>query len=90
LRPGSDGAFAILIAHYLCRAKLIDEEYTNSHIEGWHAFYTYLMDLDINELFRATGTDETVVREVAEELAAYQPAAIWLGFGLQRHTNGGQ
>lgn len=90
LRPGSDGAFAILIAHYLCRAKLIDEEYTNSHIEGWHAFYTYLMDLDINELFRATGTDETVVREVAEELAAYQPAAIWFGFGLQRHTNGGQ
>lgn len=90
VHPGTDGALALVIAHYLCRAKLIDEDYIASYIEGWPAFYTYLMDLNVSELLRSTGVDETTARELAEELAVNQPAAIWLGFGLQRHTNGGQ
>ena len=90
VHPGSDGALALLIAHYLCQAERIDMDYAEAHIEGWAAFYSYLMDLDVTELLSITGTDETVAKEIAEEMVRYSPAAIWLGFGLQRHTNGGQ
>ncbi len=90
LRPGTDGALALVIAHYLCQAGLIDRDYIDSHVEGWPAFHRYLTDLDIEALRETTGVDRHVVQELAEELASHRPVAIWLGFGLQRHTNGGQ
>lgn len=90
LRPGTDGALALVIAHYLCQANLIDQDYIDSHVEGWQEFHHYLTELDIEALLETTGVDYAVVQELAEELAAHRPAAFWLGFGLQRHTNGGQ
>lgn len=90
LRTGTDGALALAIAHYLCRAQLVDEAFLQEKVEGWSAFRSYILDLDFTELTAACGVAPSVVEEVARELAACRPASIWLGFGLQRHTNGGQ
>jgi anaerobic selenocysteine-containing dehydrogenase len=30
-----------------------------------------------------------VIRQLAEEFTAVNPATVWIGYGMQRHVNGG-
>ena len=36
-----------------------------------------------------TGVPKPLIERIAREYATAKPANIWIGFGMQRHTNGG-
>ena len=35
------------------------------------------------------GLSADVIRQLAEEFTAVKPATVWIGYGMQRHVNGG-
>jgi anaerobic selenocysteine-containing dehydrogenase len=39
---------------------------------------------------KTCGLPAEAIKAVAEEFATADPATIWIGYGMQRHTNGGQ
>ncbi|OIQ54278.1 molybdopterin-dependent oxidoreductase [Neomoorella thermoacetica] len=90
IKPGSDGALALGLAHQLWQKGLVDNYYLENYVRGWPEWREYLAGLDPRELVAATGVPLELMARLAEEYAAGNPAAIWIGIGLQRHINGGQ
>ncbi|HYG56655.1 MAG TPA: molybdopterin-dependent oxidoreductase, partial [Symbiobacteriaceae bacterium] len=88
LRPGSDGALALGMARCLLDEELYDEAFLNEHVTGWTEFRTYLRDqITVDWAARETGLPAAAIRETAVAYATARPAMIWVGFGMQRHTN---
>ena len=90
IKPGSDGALALGLARHLWQRGRIDRNYLENHVQGWPEWQEYLARLDPDELVAATGIPLDMMARLAEEYVNNDPAAIWIGMGLQRHTNGGQ
>lgn len=90
IKPGSDGALAAGMARHLWQRGLSDRHYLENHVQGWPEWQEYLAGLDPDELAAAAGVPRNLMARLAEEYASNDPAAIWIGMGLQRHTNGGQ
>ncbi|NLL18132.1 MAG: molybdopterin-dependent oxidoreductase [Clostridia bacterium] len=90
VNPGSDGALALALAKIILANNQLDREFIEEHTLGWPEFCDYLSSLDLKELISLCGQKTTVVEELAELLGTSKPVWFWLGFGLQRHTYGGQ
>ncbi|GEA18987.1 DMSO reductase subunit A [Moorella sp. E306M] len=90
IKPGTDGALALGVLAYLWQRGRLDEEGLSRYAAGWPALRSYLAGLSQDWAARETGLEVAAITELAEMYATSRPAAIWIGFGLQRHTNGGQ
>ncbi|WP_200800653.1 molybdopterin-dependent oxidoreductase [Carboxydothermus pertinax] len=89
-KAGSDGALALGIAKYIVDNALYDEKFLVHHVYGYKAFFEYLKTISYDWVEDRTALPKEAIWEVAELYAKNSPAALWTGFGLQRHTNGGQ
>lgn len=88
--PGEDGAFATLIAKRLVESGQYDESFVDQYTYGFEAYKSYLNSMSEDELLDACDLPSDVADELMYLIAKKGPAFIWQGFGLQRHTNGGQ
>ncbi|EGO63724.1 molybdopterin-dependent oxidoreductase [Acetonema longum] len=89
IRPGSDGALALGMAKHLYENNLVNHGFVESYTVGGADFFQYLDTIDLQKMSDITGVPSMLMRRLAEEYAA-QPAALWIGLGVQRHINGGQ
>lgn len=90
VNPKSDGALAVAIAKYLIKHQLYDPEFIKKHTVGWDELNDYLEQLSMEEALQQCGQTMEAVQYLAERLSKHSPAFIWIGFGMQRHQNGGQ
>lgn len=90
VRPGTDGAFAIAIAKVIVEKGLYDREFVASNTVGFDEFKAYLSTIHISHLLEECDVSEAVIDALAEVVSLEGPVFVWQGFGLQRHTNGGQ
>lgn len=90
VKPGSDGALALGAAAYIYQHSLYDRHYVEHYTAGWEDFSRQLAALTLDWAAGETGLLPEAIATLAEIYATTRPAAIWIGFGLQRHTNGGQ
>ncbi|AOM83611.1 molybdopterin-dependent oxidoreductase [Salisediminibacterium beveridgei] len=88
--PGEDGAFATLIAKRLIETGKYDEHFINRHTLGFEAYRNYLKGIAEETLLDACDLPSEIADELLYLMAEKGPVFIWQGFGLQRHTNGGQ
>ncbi len=89
-RTGSDGALALGMARHILDKGLVDADFVNNHSVGFTEFAAYLRDnVTVEWAAEQSGIPAEQIREVAEEFATENPATIWIGYGMQRHTNGG-
>ena len=65
---------------------ILFEQYT----KGWSAFRDYVSSLNLAELSDDAGVSIDAITFLAEKIGTIHPMYIWIGFGLQRHINGGQ
>jgi len=90
VKPGTDGLLALGIAKVIVEQGLVApdiEEYSLGHEQ----FITYLKEnIDLQECAEATGVALDVIKKLAMDYGTIKPACIWVGFGLQRYSNGGQ
>ena len=90
VEPGMDGLLALAMAKIIVDAGLTDpalEEYSL----GSKEFLAYIQsEIDVEKAAQMTGVPVKTMEELALEYGRTHPACIWVGFGLQRYTNGGQ
>ncbi|GAB7022288.1 molybdopterin-dependent oxidoreductase [Salidesulfovibrio brasiliensis] len=86
----SDGALALGMARHILDKGMVDREFVNTYAIGFDEFEDYLRNnVTVEWAAEKSGIPAEQIREVAEEFASADPATIWIGYGLQRHVNGG-
>lgn len=90
VRPASDGALALGMARHLLDKGLVDQTFVNQYAYGFPEFAQYLRDnITVEWAAEQCGLPADIIRQLTEEFAAAKPATIWIGYGMQRHINGG-
>ncbi|MFS0783047.1 molybdopterin-dependent oxidoreductase [Bacillus sp. 1P06AnD] len=90
IKPSSDGALALGMAKYILDHNLQDDEWMKNNSVGHQEYLQYLKNnVTLEWASKKTGVPVAVIERLAREYAAAKPAAIWIGYGMQRHTNGG-
>ncbi|ECJ1264997.1 molybdopterin-dependent oxidoreductase, partial [Salmonella enterica] len=90
VRPGSDGALALGMARHLVDKGLVDQDFVNNDAHGYPEFEAYLRNhVTVEWASEICGLSADVIRQLAEEFTVVKPATVWIGYGMQRHVNGG-
>lgn len=90
VRPGSDGALALGMARHLVDKGLVDQDFVNNYSHGYPEFEAYLRNsVTVEWAAEICGLSADAIRQLAEEFTAVNPATVWIGYGMQRHVNGG-
>jgi anaerobic selenocysteine-containing dehydrogenase len=88
-RPGTDAALALGIASVLVNENLIDTGFIGSNVIGFDKYMVKSLIIPENAS-DITGIPVQVIIELAHTIAKNSPLTILPGYGLQRHSNGGQ
>jgi anaerobic selenocysteine-containing dehydrogenase len=88
-KPGTDAALALAVAQILISDELIDEDFIKKHVKGYEEFRQSL-PASLTEAEKITGISIENIFELAHSIGKGSPVTFLPGYGLQRHTNGGQ
>jgi len=88
-KPGSDGLMAMYMIKVLIENNLVDKDYIEKNTIGYESLKVAVMDLDKDQVSETTGIHHKEIEGLALEYGSTKPAAIVLGFGIQRYSNGG-
>lgn len=90
VETAGDGALALGMSRYLLDKGLVDKGFVTEHALGFEEFSHYLKNhVTLDWASKESGVPVSVIKQLAEQFAAADPATIWIGYGMQRHTNGG-
>ncbi len=100
IRPGTDGALALGLAHVLVRDGLVNADFLRDHSLGFEAWTDHagrrhlgfkdlvLAKYDPANVAEITGIDAGTIERLAREFAHHQPGVAIAGRGVAAHTNG--
>lgn len=100
IRPGTDGALALGIAHVLVSEKLCDQAFLDERTLGFddwvddagkrhEGFSTMVLrDYPPSRAAKITGIEESRISRIAREFAEYRPAIAMGDRGVLRYSNG--
>lgn len=90
VRPATDNALALGMARHILDSNLVDKEFVTKHSVGFAEFAHYLRtQVTVTWAAKECGIPAEEIRALAERFAKAKPATVWMGYGLQRHANGG-
>jgi len=90
IKPGTDGALALGIAHLLIREGAIDHDFISRHVLGFDEFAQLAAEYSPQRVAAITDVSEAVLVRLAEAIGRCSPLTVCAGFGMQRYTNSGQ
>ena len=90
IRPGTDGALALAMAHVIIAEGLTDTDYVTDHTVGFDEFAERVAQYTPEWAAEETGIPVDVIRTLAREYAGGQPSVIRIGVAIERHAGGGQ
>ncbi len=89
VKVGSDGLLALGMAKIIIDAGMHDKNWIKKNSKGFKEFKAYLDTINLKDVAETSGLPLELISELAFEFAKADPATIWTGYGIQRHTNGG-
>jgi anaerobic selenocysteine-containing dehydrogenase len=89
IKPGTDSALALGIAHELIANDWIDRDYVDQYCLGFNEFAARASQYSADKVAAICGIAASVVKDLAQQYATIKPAAIRLNYGLQRVRGGG-
>ena len=89
IKPGTDGALALGMAHHIIAGKMIDGDFVEKHCSGYTQFKEMAVAYTPDGVAQITGIPAAQIRTLADIYATAKPAAILIGYGVQRYSNGG-
>ncbi|MCH6267644.1 molybdopterin-dependent oxidoreductase [Neobacillus citreus] len=90
VKASTDGALALGMIRYIFDHQLYDKEWVAANSIGFSEFFAYVnKNITVEWAAEKTGVPQPVIERLAREYATAKPANIWIGFGMQRHVNGG-
>ncbi|MCJ7449615.1 MAG: molybdopterin-dependent oxidoreductase [Bacteroidales bacterium] len=87
--PGTDGALALAIARILINNNHINKSFIERYVSGFNEFINNLK-ITPEDAENITGIPVETIVELANIIAMNSPVTFLPGYGLQRHSNGGQ
>jgi len=91
LRPGTDGALALAIAHVIIKEKLHDQDFVASYTYGFDEYKEYVQAFTPAKGEELTGVPASKIQEAARMYASVKRAAILpSASSVVHHTNGVQ
>jgi anaerobic selenocysteine-containing dehydrogenase len=90
IRTGEDCALGLGMARHILDKGLHDASWLAEHSVGFDEFAAYLREnVTVEWASQKSGVPAERIRAIAEEFAQARPATVWIGYGMQRHVNGG-
>ena len=90
IRPGTDGALALGIAHLLIARRSIDDAFVRNHVHGYQEFAAMVRDYPPDDVAEITDVPVEVIERLTDLIGSITPLSICAGFGMQRYTNSAQ
>jgi anaerobic selenocysteine-containing dehydrogenase len=90
LRPGTDGALALGVAHVILEEGLEDAAFLEAHTRGFAEYREYVAGFDPERVAGITGVPAEQIRAAARMYATTRPAALMSATALGHFTNGVQ
>lgn len=88
-RPGTDAALALGLMHVLVREGWIDRDYVERYTLGFEQLREKVAQWPPERAAAVTGIAAADIERLARLWWESRPAVLRVGYGLQRHTNGG-
>ncbi len=90
VQTSEDGALALGMARHILDKGMVDRAWVAENAVGFDEFANYLRtEVTVEWAAKKSGIPAERITQVAEEFASNKPATIWIGYGMQRHANGG-
>ncbi len=90
IRPGTDGALALAMAHVIIRDRLYDQDFVANWTAGFEEFSTYVHHKTPAWAEQITSVPARVIERIAREFATTRPACVDAWSGPGQHSNGVQ
>ena len=90
IRPGSDGALALGLAHILIRDNLYDKEFVDHWTLGFDEFSKYVQAFTPEYVAKVTGISQETIEDLAERIIDAEGAAYVMYTGLEYTKSGVQ
>jgi len=91
LRPGTDGALALGVAHVILEEGLHDAGFVAAHTKGFAEYRAYVREFDPERVAGITGVPAEKIRAAARLYATTRPAAlVFSAAPVVHHANGVQ
>lgn len=90
IRPGSDGALALGLAHILIRDELFDAEFVEKWTHGFTEFADYVREFTPEYVSSLTGIDANRIEQLAEQIVDAEGASYVMYTGLEYTKSGVQ
>jgi anaerobic selenocysteine-containing dehydrogenase len=88
-RPGTDAALALGMAHFIIAEGLLDTDFVGNRTLGFERFRDMVEHFSPEVASRICDVPPSEICRFAGLYAASKPAAILIGYGVQRYANGG-
>lgn len=90
IKPGTDGAMALAMAHRIIETKAYDAEFCESYVYGFNRFAAHVVDKGYTPEWAEaiTGIDKATIMTLADEFASTKPGLMDGLKGLVNYTNG--
>lgn len=88
IRPGTDGALALAMAHVIIRDKLYDEPFIKEWTYGFEQFAEYVADKTPAWAEKITTVPAHTIERVAREFATTKPSVVDAWSGPGHYSNG--
>jgi len=89
-RPGTDAVLALAVAGELLRRGAYDRGFCEERAAGFEDYARAAAGLRLEAAARACGVAAADILFLADILETRRPAALLIGYGLQRHRRGGE
>ncbi|MBI5948567.1 MAG: molybdopterin-dependent oxidoreductase [Chloroflexi bacterium] len=90
IRPSTDGAFALALAHVIIRDNLYDKDFVEKWTVGFDQFSAFVKDKTPQWAEGITTVKAATIERLAKELATTKPALVDVWSGPGQHSNGVQ
>lgn len=90
IRPSTDGALALAMAHVIIRDGLYDKEFVSKWATGFEEYAAYVKDKTPEWAEKITTVKAKTIERLARELTTTKPALVDVWSGPGQHSNGVQ
>ena len=87
IRPGTDGALALAMAHVIIRDALYDHDFVTAWTSGFDAYANHVADKTPEWAEEITSIPAATIERLARELATTKPALVDTWSGPGQHSN---
>lgn len=89
IAPTTDAAMALGCINHIIENKLYQEEYLKLNTVGFERLIEVSKKWDLNAMAKITGLSTRDMEDFIADYVSLRPNCIMIGYGLQRHRNGG-